>query len=52
MNDSISEPLKLFTEEDMSVLEKIKHQDLHLSLRRLAEPGDIAIGKTATWNVG
>jgi len=36
----------------MSVFKKIKHQDLHLSLRRLAEPADIALGKTATWNVG
>jgi len=36
----------------MSVFKKIKHQDLHLSPRRLAEPADIALGKTATWNVG
>jgi len=39
-------------EDELSVLEKMSHQDLHLSLRNLAAPGDIAIGKTATWNVG
>jgi len=48
LNHSISETQKLFKEEKLSVLEKIKIQDLHLSLRRLAAPGDIGIGKTTT----
>jgi len=51
-NNTTSETQKYFTEEELSVLEKINPQDLHLSPRRLAAPGDIAIGKTASWNVG